>query len=89
MYYVYILKSLKNSKYYTGSTSNLEQRIKEHNYGKIKSTRNIRPLEIVYFEEVTTNSDARKRENQIKRQKSRKYIESLIKLRGEKNRDVA
>ena len=89
MYFVYILKSLKNQRYYTGSTGDLEKRLKEHNSGKIKSTKNIRPLEIVYFEKLTTNIAARRCEKQIKRQKSRKHIESLIKLEEEKNRSVA
>jgi len=79
MYFVYILKSLKNGRYYIGSTRDLKKREKEHNWGKIKSTKRLKPLEIVYFEEFPTNSEARKRELEIKKRKSRIYIETLIK----------
>ena len=78
MFYLYILKSNKNGKYYVGSTHDLENRLKQHNYGKIKSTKSLVPLKIVYTERYSTNTDARKRELYIKRRKSRKYIDSLI-----------
>ena len=79
MYFVYILKSLKNGKYYIGSTHNLDKRLKEHNEGKTKSIRAYIPYEIVYKETFTSNTEARKRENYIKKRKSRKFIEELIK----------
>ena len=78
MFYIYILKSIKNGKYYIGSTRNLEKRLKEHNSGKMKSTKGLIPWEIVHTESVSTNSEARKRESYIKKRKSRKYIEALI-----------
>ena len=38
-YYVYILKSLVDGKFYTGYTSNLKKRLDEHNKGLTKSTK--------------------------------------------------
>jgi len=58
----YILKSLKDNKYYYGSTDNLEQRLHEHNKGKVRSTKGRRPLILHYSEEFHTVKDARKRE---------------------------
>ena len=78
MYYVYILKSLKNSKYYIGYTSDLNKRIQEHNNGKTKGNRFLAPFELVYKEEFEDATIARKREYYIKRQKDRQFIESLI-----------
>lgn len=78
MYYVYILKSLKNGKYYIGCTENLKRRLKEHNSGKTKSNQYNRPFELVYREEYASLSEARKREYAIKAKKSRKYISNLI-----------
>ena len=49
-----------------------------HNVGKVKATRYIRPLKVVYIEIYNTATEARKREYYIKRQKSRKFIEDLI-----------
>ncbi|MCL5411806.1 MAG: GIY-YIG nuclease family protein [Patescibacteria group bacterium] len=48
MYYVYLLK-LNNQSIYTGSTPNLKNRFKEHQQGYVESTKNLRPLELVWF----------------------------------------
>ena len=74
----YILYSRTRDRYYIGSTSDMEERLNRHNAGATPSTKTGRPWEIVYREEYATKSEALKRENQIKRQKSRIYIEQLI-----------
>ncbi|PJE51467.1 MAG: hypothetical protein COV29_00585 [Candidatus Yanofskybacteria bacterium CG10_big_fil_rev_8_21_14_0_10_36_16] len=43
-WYIYVLKSKKDSKYFIGSTSNIKNRIEKHNSGATKSTKNRRPL---------------------------------------------
>ena len=48
MYYVYILK-LSDRSYYVGYSSNLKNRIKTHNEGSISSTKNLRPVKLVYY----------------------------------------
>ena len=78
MYYVYILRSLKNGKYYIGYTSDLNKRIREHNEGKTKGNRFLKPFELIYKEEYQNATSARKREYYIKRQKDRQFIEDLI-----------
>ena len=55
MYYVYVLKSLKDGDLYTGSTNNLKRRFEEHNLGKEKSTRYRRPFELIYYEACKTD----------------------------------
>lgn len=62
MYYAYILKSLKDNKYYYGSTGNLNSRLKEHNYGHLRSTKGHRPYKIHYYELFKNKSAALKRE---------------------------
>ena len=76
-YSVYILKS-KNGSYYIGSTNDATERIAYHNSGKVISTKNGRPWKMIYVENFDTLSDARKREIQIKKWKSRKAIERLL-----------
>lgn len=49
MYYVYILKSVKIKKYYTGVTDNLKRRIKEHNSGNSDFTSWSGPYELVWY----------------------------------------
>jgi predicted GIY-YIG superfamily endonuclease len=39
LFYAYILKSLYEGRYYYGSTSNIDNRLKQHNYGKVKTTK--------------------------------------------------
>lgn len=68
MYYIYILKCSDNS-FYTGITTDLERRKKEHNWEMkwwAKYTRGRRPVEVIYFEEVENKSLASKREIEIK-----------------------
>ena len=66
MYYTYILKSLKDGKYYYGSTSNLKNRISQHNYGKVRSTKNRRPLTLHYFLQFETKVEAANKERFFK-----------------------
>lgn len=66
MYYVYVLKSMRDKKLYFGSTNDLKKRIKEHSEGKVESTRNRRPLILVYYEAYKSEKDARQREKQLK-----------------------
>jgi putative endonuclease len=66
MYYIYVLKSLKDDNLYIGQTNNLQQRIARHTAGKVQSTRHRRPLELLYFEEYETRSEAVRREVYLK-----------------------
>ena len=79
MFYVYILKSLKDGSYYVGSTSNLKKRIHRHNRGHSISTKGKKPLVLVYRKEYKLRLEAVREEKRIKSQKSRIYIENLIK----------
>ncbi|MGK9367770.1 GIY-YIG nuclease family protein [Melioribacter sp. Ez-97] len=62
MYFTYILQSLKDHRYYYGSTSNLEERLKTHNAGRVRSTKSRRPLKIIYYETFDSRSEAYRRE---------------------------
>lgn len=66
MYYIYILKSLKDKRLYIGYTSNLKLRYKEHCDGLVKSTVNRKPLELVYYEAYKNKKDAQNREKYLK-----------------------
>lgn len=66
MNYTYILKSKKDSQLYLGSATDLEKRFKEHNDGKVFSTKSRKPFELVYYEAYKSESDARKREASLK-----------------------
>ena len=84
MNFVYIVKCSDNT-LYTGYTTDLERRIKEHNEGKgAKYTRGRTPVELVYYEEKKTKSLAMKREYEIK-QLNREEKEELIKNKKREN----
>ncbi|MBN1325867.1 GIY-YIG nuclease family protein [Candidatus Falkowbacteria bacterium] len=79
MYYVYVLKSLKNGKRYVGFTSKqLNARFKEHNAGSNKWTRENRPFINIYSEEYKTKTEAMKREKFLKSGQGRKILDSII-----------
>jgi putative endonuclease len=76
MFTVYILKSLKNNRYYTGSTDNLERRFAEHNSGKSTYTRLTRPFVLIHSEQFETRKEAVKRELFLKTGKGREWIKA-------------
>ena len=78
MYFVYILKSLKDQKYYIGSTADIASRLAYHNAGKQRSTKNRRPFILVYSEEFLSKSEAEHRERQIKSYKGGRALKKLI-----------
>jgi len=78
MYYAYIIYSTNNGKYYTGSTNNLDRRLREHNSNQTKSLKNKGPFELIYFEEFNTLTEARKRELKIKSYKGGNGFRKLI-----------
>lgn len=77
-HFVYILRC-RDGTLYTGYTNNLEKRVRTHNTGKwAKYTRGRIPVELVYSESYETESEARKREIEVKKL-SKKEKEEIIK----------
>ncbi|MDD5173133.1 MAG: GIY-YIG nuclease family protein [Patescibacteria group bacterium] len=76
MHFTYILKSLKNSKRYVGYTSkDPEIRLKEHNKGCNKWTKQNKPLILIYKELFETKKEAMKREKFLKTGQGRKWLD--------------
>jgi putative endonuclease len=78
MYYVYILKSLKNNKLYKGLTQDLKRRMGEHNSGNSSFTRNNGPWKLVYYEAFESEKDARIEEEFLKTGKGKDRIKRLF-----------
>jgi putative endonuclease len=78
MYYTYVLYSLKDKMFYTGYTSNIEQRLIAHNNGEVFSTKNRRPLKLVYFEACLNQQDATYREKYLKTTYGKRYIKNRL-----------
>ena len=77
-FYVYILFSATLNRYYIGHTGQLSDRLFRHSNSGSKSTKATNDWVLAYSETYPTRGEAIKRENYIKKQKSRKFIEALI-----------
>lgn len=78
MYYVYLLQSLKNKRYYIGFTTNVRSRLNKHNSGGVKSTKGGRPWKLFLFESYPSKIEALKREREIKSYKGGIKFKKLI-----------
>ncbi len=67
MYYLYLLRCADNT-LYTGITTDLVRRFKEHNFSNLgaKYTAARRPVKLVYSEQFEDRSAASKREHEVK-----------------------
>jgi putative endonuclease len=77
MFYVYLLK-LNNGDIYKGYSSDLKQRIEQHCRGKVKSTKNFRPVKLIYYEAYLLEPDARARESYLKTSEGLKTIKRQL-----------
>jgi len=71
--------SEKDGKYYTGYTKNIELRFEQHNKGLVKSTKERRPLILIYFEACLNRSDATHREKYLKTHYGSMFIGNRLK----------
>ncbi len=79
-YTLYILYSAQINRYYVGYTEDLNIRINQHNSGLSTYTAKANDWVVVYTEKFANRDLAMNREKYIKAQKSRKFIEELIKV---------
>jgi len=57
VYYTYILK-LNDGYYYHGYSDNLRQRLRAHQQGRVSSTKNLRPVKLVFYAAFETKERA-------------------------------
>jgi putative endonuclease len=79
MHYIYVLKSIKDRKNYVGYTKNLKLRFEKHQKGLVPSTKDRRPLELIYYEACINQEDATRREKYLKTIYGKRYIKSRLK----------
>lgn len=79
MYYVYLLISDKDNKFYTGYTKNLKLRFEQHNSGLVESTKNRRPLRLIYYEACLNQQDATHREKYLKTYLGKMFLRNRLK----------
>lgn len=79
MFYVYVLQSLKDGLLYTGVANNLGERLKEHNLGRVKSTKDRVPVKLIYYEACRNRDDALRRERYLKTSYGKRYLRNRLK----------
>ncbi len=78
MFYVYVLKSKNDYSQYIGLSQNVEERLEEHNTGRVNSTKLKRPWQLIYTESFTTRLEARKREKYLKSAAGRRFRRQIM-----------
>lgn len=66
MYHLYILRSQKTGRLYTGTTSDVRRRVRDHHLGNTPSTRRQGPWELVYLDVLPDRAAALEREQHLK-----------------------
>ncbi|HDH97832.1 MAG TPA: GIY-YIG nuclease family protein [Deltaproteobacteria bacterium] len=79
MQYVYVLYSMRDGDLYTGYTKDLKQRFEQHRKGLVTSTKDRRPLELIYYEACVDQNDATRREKYLKTYKGKMFLRNRLK----------
>ena len=79
MYYSYVLRSKKDNGFYIGFTKDLKLRFEQHTKGNVDSTKNRRPLKLIYYEACLNQEDATKREKYLKTYNGKRFIHKRLK----------
>ena len=79
MFYVYILLSQKDNRFYVGMTGDLKRRMAEHQHGKVESTRQRRPLQLICYEAYIYKEEAERRERFLKTSDGKKDLKKRLK----------
>ena len=78
MFFAYVVRSTRFPFFYKGHCEDLEERLKQHNFGMTKSLRKYIPLELVYVEEFETRGEAVRREKYLKTAAGRRFLKSVL-----------
>ena len=79
-FFTYVLRCENKETLYTGTTNDLNRRIKEHNLGLVFYTKNKLPVRLIYFEACLNKDDAYRRERYLKTGMGKRYLKN--RLRG-------
>jgi len=79
MFYVYVIRSTKDRKWYTGFTGDLRKRFKQHNDKDVWSTKGRGPFELIYYEACVHQKDALAREKYLKTGMGKRFLKNRLK----------
>ena len=78
-YYIYVLRSRKDKNFYVGYTEDLKSRFEQHYKGQVSSTKERRPLELIYSEACLDKKDAMHREKYLKTYLGKLFLRNRLK----------
>jgi len=78
MAYAYILESLRDGRYYIGSTTNLNARLKHHHGKSTPSTSRFGGVKLIFSQKYSTIKEARVVEMKLKKLKRKGYLKKII-----------
>ena len=78
MYYIYVIQSKKDKQFYTGFTGDLQNRLREHNTGRVPSKKGRGPFELIYYEACLNEQDALAREKSLKSGMGKRYLKNRL-----------
>ena len=79
MYYVYILRSQRDGKLYTGFSVDLKRRIQEHKQKKTHTTARMGEIKLIYYEAFISEKDAKEREKYLKTTQGKRTLKLMLK----------
>jgi len=79
MFYTYVLQSQKDEEFYAGFTEDLKLRFEQHNKGLVESTKDRKPLKLVYYEACLDKDDAIRREKYLKSYHGKMFLKKRLK----------
>ena len=79
MDYTYVLQSERDGNFYAGFAKNLKLRFQQHCKGQVESTKDRRPLKLIYYEACLKQEDALKRERYFKTYNGKRFLHNRLK----------
>jgi putative endonuclease len=79
MFYTYVLQSEKDGNLYVGFSKDLKLRFEQHASGRVESTRDRRPLKLIYYEATLVRDDAIRREKYLKTHYGKMFLKKRLK----------
>jgi len=78
VHYTYVLFSEADRRLYIGATSDLRERLRLHDAGRVRSTASRRPLKLVYYEASLSADDDYRRERYLKSGRGGRYLRARL-----------
>ncbi|MDP1709676.1 MAG: GIY-YIG nuclease family protein [Candidatus Komeilibacteria bacterium] len=78
MYYVYVNRCLRDGRLYVGRTDDLKRRYKEHQEGKVWTTKRMLPIKLIFYEAFYSKKDTIRREKYLKTSKGKSSLKMIV-----------